>query len=247
MKLHLLLIYLTTTLLLISCEKSEVVGEENTPVVEAKNKIMPLGASRVAGARPIFESYRYELWKKLLDNNWDIDFVGTMEDESSYPEYESMAFDNDHEGRGGWKSGQILNNIEDWLNQSSVPDIVLFSSPGGNDALTMSSYDDAISNVNGIIDILQAKNPNITIFIEKLAPGRSSIMTGELLTYFERMQNDVDIISENQSTTNSKVITVDMATGFNDSYLADDVHYNEAGAEFIATRYYEALEDILEK
>jgi hypothetical protein len=28
--------------------------------------------------------------------------------------------------------------------------------------------------------------------------------------------------------------------------LADDVHYNEAGADFIATRYYNALTNVLE-
>jgi len=33
---------------------------------------------------------------------------------------------------------------------------------------------------------------------------------------------------------------------FNDSLLADDVHYNEAGAEFIANKYYNVLINILE-
>ena len=34
------------------------------------NKILALGASRVEGSRPEFESYRYELWKSLKENNW---------------------------------------------------------------------------------------------------------------------------------------------------------------------------------
>jgi lysophospholipase L1-like esterase len=38
-----------------------------------------------------------------------------------------------------------------------------------------------------------------------------------------------------------------MFTDFNDNLLADDVHYNQAGAEFIATRYYNKLENILEE
>jgi hypothetical protein len=42
------------------------------------------------------------------------------------------------------------------------------------------------------------------------------------------------------------VIVVDMATGFTDIFLADEIHYNEAGAEFIANRYYEALVGVLE-
>jgi len=36
-----------------------------------------------------------------------------------------------------------------------------------------------------------------------------------------------------------------MYTGFNDSYLADVLHYNQSGAEFIANRYYDVLVDIL--
>ena len=45
---------------------------------------------------------------------------------------------------------------------------------------------------------------------------------------------------------NINVIVVDMYTGFTDSMLADDVHYNEIGAEFIASRYYSTLINLLE-
>ncbi|MFK8161108.1 MAG: hypothetical protein AB8H12_01485, partial [Lewinella sp.] len=59
-------------------------------------------------------------------------------------------------------------------------------------------------------------------------------------------RQDVLTIATDQTTTNSQVIAVDMFTGFNDSHLADEVHYNEAGAEFIAIRYYNVLVDVLE-
>ena len=36
-------------------------GVANKPPSASLNKIMPLGASRVEGARPEYESYRYEL------------------------------------------------------------------------------------------------------------------------------------------------------------------------------------------
>jgi lysophospholipase L1-like esterase len=38
-----------------------------------------------------------------------------------------------------------------------------------------------------------------------------------------------------------------MFTGFTDDLLSDDVHYNEAGADFIASRYYVILENVLEE
>ena len=84
------------------------------------NKILALGASRVEGSRPEFESYRYELWKSLKENNWIIDFIGTQTDESSYPTFNNMNFDVDHEGRGGWTSGEILNGLGELAKSNRV-------------------------------------------------------------------------------------------------------------------------------
>ena len=206
-----------------------------------------MGASRVEGAKPLYESYRYELWKDLKENGWNFDFIGTQSDEASYPLFNSNTFDNDHEGRGGWTSEQILNGLNDWLAQTGAPDIVLFSSPAGNDILSNLDYDKAITNINAIIDKLQTSNPNVTIVIEQLAPGKSDFMTPAFTNAFNQMKIDVLTIATNQTTAASKVIAVDMFTQFNDSYLADDIHYNTAGAEFIATRYYNVLKNVLKE
>ena len=234
--------FLLAAILLSGCDN----GVEPEPPSTSANKIMPLGASRVEGARPLFESYRYELWKQLSDGTKEFDFIGTVNDESTYPAHNGLEFDEDHEGRSGWTSGQINANLEDWLSQTGAPDIVLFSSPGGNDALENLPYDEAIVNINSIIDILQASNPSVTILIEKLAPAQSDRMIGELKSYFERIQEDVVTIAANQSSSTSQIIVVDMSSGFDDSLLADDVHYNEAGAKFVADRYAEVLSPLLE-
>ncbi|MCH2199434.1 MAG: hypothetical protein MK081_11700 [Flavobacteriales bacterium] len=70
-------------------------------------------------------------------------------------------------------------------------------------------------------------------------------MTGDLEAYFNQIQSDVLTIATNQSDENSMVIAVDMYSGFTDDYLADDVHYNVAGAQFIADRYYTVLTGVL--
>jgi len=217
------------------------------PKSNSINKILPLGASRIEGARPEYESFRYELWKDLIGNNWTFDFIGTQSDNASYASFNNNIFDIDHEGRGGWTSGQILEELNSWLSETGSPDIVLLSSPGGNDALEGLPYEDAVENINSIIDILQTNNPSVTIVIEQMAPGRTDIMTSELTSFFDQMQQEVLNIATNQSTSSSQVIAVDMFTGFDDGLLADDVHYNESGAEFIATRYYNVLENILEE
>ena len=146
----------------------------------------------------------------------------------------------------GWTSGQILDNLPSALSEVSTPDIVLFSSPGGNDILDGLPYENVIENINGIIDLFQDHNPDIVILIEQLAPGKTSFMTPELTAIFDQAVLDVETIAQEQTDENSQVIPVNMFEGFTDRYLADDIHYNAEGAEFIAQRYYEVLQTVLE-
>ena len=206
--------------------------------------IMALGASRVEGNRPNHESFRFELWKDLVEKGLAFDFIGTRTDQASYPAFNAYNFDIDHQGTSGWTSGQILNNVDAFINQASIPDIVLFSSPGGNDGLQQLPYDQAIQNINQIIDKLQAANPNITIILEQMAPP--AFTSPEIAFFLSSIHRDVTIIAREKTTTNSKVITVDMFTDFESNrMLADEIHYNQIGAEFIATQYYNVLIDLL--
>lgn len=227
-----------------ACEK-----DNSAPTIknESINKIMALGASRVQGNRPQYESFRYELWKDLTENGWIFDFIGTQSDLATYPIFNSSNFDIEHEGRSGWTSGQILNGLQSWLTETGAPDIVLFSSPGGNDALQNLPYNQTILNLKAIITTLQLLNPDVTIIIEQLAPAKSFLMTSELTTKFNQLKSDIVTIASEKSTNSSKIIAIDMSTGFTDSLLADSIHYNVAGAEFIANRYYIVLKTILEK
>ena len=127
----------------------------------------------------------------IFGKNFIFDFIGTQTDKSAYPKFNDMTFDCDHEGRGGWTSMDILNDIDCWLRLTGPPDIVLFSSPGGNDALEGLSYTEAIANINDIIDIIQDFNPNITIIIEQMAPARSDLMTSELTEFLENMKVEI--------------------------------------------------------
>jgi lysophospholipase L1-like esterase len=233
-----------SSFLLNSCEKDDSISKPKSTSI---NKIMCLGASRVAGDKPNHESFRYELWKDLIENNWTFDFIGTQTDAASYSMFNNRNFDIDHEGRSGYTSSQILNNITNWIAVTGVPDIVLFSSPGGNDGLQNLPYQQTISNIKAIVALLQQANPTITIVIEQLAPARSDIMSVELTNYFNQLLEDVLTIASENTTTSSQVIAVDMFTNFTDNLLADDVHYNTAGANFIADRYYTLLKTILEK
>lgn len=223
-------------------------NEEPKPQSNSINKIMPLGASRVEGDRPNYESYRYELWKKLVNDEWTFDFVGTQTDNAFYDNFINLSFDTDHEGRGGWTSEQILNGIDNWLADVGSVDVVLLSSPGGNDILGgANSFEEVIVNINLIIDKIQTSNPNVTILIEQMAPGRTDFMTPEFNDLFSQSQSAIINLADQQTNSSSRVIAIDMFTGFNDTHLADEVHYNEKGAKFIADRYYGVLKNILQE
>ena len=245
----LLLLVVSCICLLIGCQSDQLDQinankEENTN--DIPNKIMPLGASRVQGLTPLFESYRFELWKDLIDGGWDFDYIGTETETGSYPNYKNLSFDPDHQGKMSWTSEEIFEELESILHETGYPDIVLFSSPGGNDILDGLPYENVIENINDIIDLFQDRNPDIVILIEQLAPGKTSFMTPELTLIFDKAVLDVETIAQEQTDENSLVIPVNMFEGFADRYLADDIHYNTEGAEFIAQRYYEVLENVLE-
>ncbi len=209
---------------------------------------MPLGASRVEGKHPRYESFRYPLWKMLKENGWTFDLIGTQLDRASYPRLGKETFDNDHEGRNGYTSRQIMEGLPSWLEKAGTPDVVLVSAPGGNDVLRLNtSVKDIVSNYSNIIDQLQEKNPAVKIVIEKIAPARLSFMDERMTVAFQALHERVGELARKKTSSKSVVVAIDMHTGFSDDMLADEVHYNQKGAEFIATRYYQVLSGMLEK
>lgn len=189
-----------------------------------------------------YESYRYELWKNLVDNNYNFDFVGRQKDYGTYEEYLGLEFDNDHEGAGGYESEDVLDNIDEILTAISSPDIVLLSI-GGNDLLDGGNPpSEPIANIVELVEKLQTHNSNITIFLEEIAPANNETMSSSLTVNLNDFNSQIVSIASNLTTNTSKVIALDMNSNFNESYLADDVHYNEAGAKFIADIYFDGIQ-----
>ena len=81
----------------------------------------------------------------------------------------------------------------------------------------------------------------MTIFIEKIAPGNNEIMTPEFQLKLDEFNQLIAALASIQTNANSNVTAVDMYTGFTENLLADDVHYNQDGALFIAERYFNAI------
>mgnify|MGYP001549050893 CR=1 FL=1 len=218
---------------------------ENLSSTASTIEILTLGDSRVEGATPEFESYRYELWKNLVNNNWDFDLMGSRIDAGSYEKLNGLCFDNEHEGTGGATTSDNLDILQS-VTFSQVPEVALVGI-GGNDLTGGVPVETVATNLGLIIDELRSLNPNIIIFVEQIAPGLSSFMTPGLTTSFNDYNTEVMALATSKNTTDSPVISIDMAAGWSDDYMADDVHYNSSGAKIVADRYYAAMDLAIEQ
>ena len=190
-----------------------------------------------------YESYRYELWKKCVQNNFQIDFIGQQFDDGTYPNFMGVSFDRDHEGIGGIESEGVLNNIEEVLLQTNDLDAVLLC-VGGNDLLGGDDPQTVIDNIALIIDEIQNRFPNIIIFLEQIAPGNNETMTNDLSQKLSEFNDLIYQTATAYSNQNTSVIVVDMNTNFTVNLLADDVHYNQDGAVFVAEQYFSSISTV---
>ena len=190
-----------------------------------------------------YESYRYELWKKCVQNNFQIDFIGQQFDDGTYPNFMGVSFDRDHEGIGGIESEGVLNNIEEVLLQTNDLDAVLLC-VGGNDLLGGDDPQTVIDNIALIIDEIQNRFPNIIIFLEQIAPGNNETMTNDLSQKLSEFNDLIYQTATAYSNQNTSVIAVDMNTNFTVNLLADDVHYNQDGAVFVAEQYFSSISTV---
>jgi len=192
-----------------------------------------------------FASYRYALWRGLLDNQVEFNFVGTQLDTYRYPPYQGRRFDNQHEGIGAIDTDGVLANLDNVLSNIELPDLVLIGI-GINDILKGDMPESIANNVEAIILKLREYNPDITIIIEQI-PGLGPFYNTELFeTRIEDYNNLLLGIGSELTSFNSQVRMVDMYSDFSQDYFVDDLHYNILGANYIANKYYEALTDQLD-
>lgn len=187
-----------------------------------------------------FESYRYDLWKKMLDDNIHVDYLGTQVDTYDYPDYLDESFDVEHQGVGSIETEGVIVSLRNVLLTVDEPDVVLLGI-GINDLLADNAPANIIKNVNIIINMLKRHNPNVTILVEQVPGLKSDLMSADLTERLLSYNRMITRLCEFKSNATSKVISIDMYTDFQDAYFADQVHYNAEGADFISQQYYDAI------
>lgn len=247
MKLKFLLKIVTLLIFTWACSTTENIENENIVVSSSKNKILCIGDSRVEGHRPNHESYRYELWKKLVDSGKEFDFVGPFIDKGSYATYKNLSFDKDHAGIGGDTTVGVLNRYNENV-KDIIPDIVLLGIGGNDIADYGASIDEVISNISSILDIIKANNANSVVIVEIIAGANPNTDLGRTFnSLISEFETKMIQLANSKSSENFKVVPVNMNENFtnNANNYADAVHYSETGAIEIANRYFTAIESFL--
>lgn len=218
------------------------------------HRILPLGDS-ITQAEADRASYRYPLWRMLIDAGLEFEFVGSMSTHLGepragsppQPDYRGRSFDPDHEGHFGWTTTDILDGrgfaggsgtgrLTDWIERYTA-DIALVHL-GTNDAFAASDHKATAGNIERIIRLLREDNPEIAVLLAKLIPVRKVEENGPI----DSLNREIARVARAMHTDRSPVIIVDQYRGFDpveDTY--DGVHPNASGERKIAERWFDAI------
>jgi len=220
------------------------------------HKILCIGNS-ITQADEEHTSYRFPLWKKLVDAGIEVEFVGSHNynkwDEHSPVKdhvHKGKTFSNVNEGHWGWRVDQILEGHEDerhkgklseWVETYTV-DFALVHL-GTNDIFQEEDNAQTISEVEQVIQTLRAKNPTITILLAQLIPADKPQSYKDAIVDYN---SKIKTLGNQLDSPLSNVVVVDMHTGFDENVLLyDDAHPNEQGEEVMAQRWFAALSALI--
>jgi len=209
-------------------------------------EILPLGNS-ITQSDTNHYSYRYYLWKKLIDDQLINEYVGRETTQANgnpdWPDYKGQSFDSVHEGHGGYKADKVRDRIDYWLT-FYTPDIVLLHL-GTNDLWWEQSIESTIDELKEIINKLRADNPQVAILLAQILPADSTVRT-----WWDQvpvLNDSIPSIAVDLYDSQSPIIIVDQFTDFNptvgeDTY--DGVHPNDIGEEKMAQKWRDAIYSI---
>ena len=237
-----------------------VTGGISLPAVASGNvhyKILPLGDSITAGRSPTlryWDTYRYPLFKKLVDANISFEYVGTQADNKPYPQnpYRGQSVDRKHEGYPGRTVDYFVSGNSPRLTQylsSYTPDIalvhlgtnnILGGASRGQDPAQVAS--ETVEKIRTVIALLRNDNPNIIILLAQITP----ISTGRVpdTTRVTRYNAQLATVARSLTTSASPIILVDQFSGYDATQgqdVYDGLHPNESGSEKMAQRWFTAI------
>lgn len=205
-------------------------------VADAPVRIMPLGDSITEG-NDEHPSYRVPLWRMLRDAGYHVDFVGNSGRGLFSWFGDDRDMDPDHEGHWAWQADEVLARLPDWAARVT-PDVALVHL-GSNDILRGERPAGVVAEMRAIVRVLREVNPRVTVLVAQIIPASGA--EGRMKEYNDGLRELAGL-----STAESRVIVVDLFTGFDpatDTY--DGLHPNTVGERKMAEGWLRALKDVL--
>ncbi|MHC2991447.1 cellulose-binding protein [Pontibacter sp. HJ8] len=200
-------------------------------------------------------SYRYPLWKKLIDAEIDFEYVGSHNVNSggipNLPDYKGKKYTNLNEGHWGWRADQLLRGhnternkgkLSDWL-EGYTPDMVLLHA-GSNDVMQEQPVDQTIKELEDIVREIRKKNPGVTILLAKLIPVWREKVGQPTVDRLYAFNAQIPALANKLNTAQSPVLVVEQPANFDPTPGADTwdgIHPNASGEEKMAQNWFEAI------
>ncbi len=232
----------------LSCDSTFNGAASSDPPPAGAVRLLALGNS-ITQADSDHLSYRYPLWRRLVDAGIPVDFVGSQSGHfrgtPDHPPHKGLPFDRDHEGHWGWRSDEIVDGrgnggLATWLLDYD-PDIVLIHL-GTNDVFADQTTESTLGELREIIRLLRSDIPTITVLWAQLLPT----VDAETARRIADLNSAVRDLVEALRSAESPIHIVDLNSGFDaDALTYDGVHPNERGETWMAERWFEAIQDAL--
>jgi len=221
-------LYLYLLLFSLLCCSVTTTGQEKK---QERFTLMGLGDSITEGA-DFFTCYLYPLWEKLFTAGYQFDFIGPRESKCRIGTLNHCGFSG--------KNVEFLESKIDSIYRLYPSDIVLLHA-GHNHFVEEKPVSGMIASYKSIINKIRAINPNVRILIAQVIPS------GKLPKYSYIPELNEKIAEMVAGLNSGQVFLVNQAQDFNwqDYTVHDKVHPNKAGAEKMATVWFEALKKVL--
>ena len=224
-------------------------------------KIAIIGSSSVEGVDDpnnpavAVNSFRRPLWHMLNNAGYDVDFIGSKDTNQYGLLPKNNDFDRSNEGRSGWRADHFLTGRSGIPKLSTLlagnthdgqpyrPDVALLY-VGHNDVFGSQSNSGTANEIGQLIEVLRDRNPNVTVIIGLLHDSGSN--GGKWVPAIRDLNNRLVTLAGQKTTAASPVTTADINTGFDPSvYTFDGQHANTQGEQFMAERWFDALQQVV--
>lgn len=209
----------------------------------AETKILMVGDSITQGGNKTNEyTYRYSLFKLLVDGQTCFDFIGTKTEPHrkifTWPTYHGLPFDKHHQAYYGIKTADLLLRLQESLPSIEPPDIVLLHI-GTNDRKTDNIIKDFKLPLWHIIELLHQKSSDSQIYI--------SLLNQKYDKKIKKIRTLIQDAVHHYNDKGYKIYAVDHSKDWKErpkkpnSDTIDWVHPNLFGQNKMAKDWYQAI------